>query len=318
MLRAASWGPKGHTGREPTQEELAAASDPVNLERDGEIIEREIICVVPANISPSQVLGLLDDRKIWDMFMEKKEQNTAILNFASVFGEDESTDESMDSSDVAHIRIDPPFSYENCNHKHPFLEAGPVPRTTKFTVTAKLSLEHDNHLSREASNYLQFPDHFFRHYNGYTTIPQLSSIVPVHAIVPQFYGYYKPQAPKESSTDRSNQPYLSPILLLEYCGQPIDPDTMSTEDQEECISMLLRFQHAGWLHESVFPRNFLVQRGKPTEFPPQRQARPEPSFRLIDFGRSKKWTTADEKRKEEAETLCLFEKLLSQMVAALW
>ena len=56
---------------------------------------------------------------------------------------------------------------------------------------------------------------------------------------------------------KADQPsYLSPILLLEHCGEPIDPDELAAEDREECASMLLRFQRAGWLHESVAPRKF--------------------------------------------------------------
>jgi len=184
----------------------------------------------------------------------------------------------------------------------------PVPRTAKFTVVAKLSLEHDQHLSREAINYHKFPEHFFQHYNGYTIISQLHTIVPVNAVVPQFYGYYMPKKDQAGS-----EGYLSPLLLLEHCGAPIDPDELSLEDQEECASLLLRFQRAGWLHESFAPRNFLVQRGKPTEFPLTRECNPEASFRLIDFGRSRKYDNGSEKRAEEVEALRMLTKLNGTM-----
>ena len=135
--------------------------------------------------------------------------------------------------------------------------------------------------------------------------------------MPQFYGHYVSKKDDEAKVKADQPSYLSPILLLEHCGEPIDPDELAAEDQEECASMLLRFQRAGWLYESVAPRNFLVQRGKPTEFPLTRQVKPEPSFRLIDFGRSRKYSTADEKRGEEMETLGMFERLNGKMAVTL-
>ena len=308
MLRAASWGPNGFTGRRPTRAELAEVSDPVNLARDGEIIEREITCVVPPNASPSQIVDMVDDANIWDTLKEQKGVNTVQLQLAAQEEEDESTKDSY----VAVIRIDPPFSYEHqktCTHKARMFQA-PVPRTAKFTVVAKLSIEHDEHLDREAANYHKFPEHFFQHYNGYTIIAQLHTIVPVGAVVPQFYGYYMP---KENQAQDASTGYLSPLLLLEHCGTPIDPDALSVEDQEECASLLLRFQRAGWLHESFAPRNFLVQRGKPTEFPLTRKVNPETSFRLIDFGRSRKYDQVSEKRQEEMDALRMLTKLIYTM-----
>jgi hypothetical protein len=312
LLNAAAWGPNGFTGRHPTKAELADVCDPVNLKRDDEIIEREITCIVPPGAAPSQIVELLDEGGIWDKFrlMKQTESSGKGINAMQLqFTEDEE-DESTKDAYVAVIRIDPPFSYESqktCTHK----SQAPVPRTATFTVVAKLSIEHDHHLVREATNYQKFPEHFFHHYNGYSIIGQLHTIVPTSAIVPQFYGYYTPRKDTEGT---SNQPrYLSPILLLEHCGEPIDPEELSVEDQEECASLLLRFQRAGWLHESFAPRNFLVQLGKPTEFPLVRQIKPEPSFRLIDFGRSRKYENADEKRAEEMEALRMLQKLNGQM-----
>ncbi|KAF8133336.1 hypothetical protein EV363DRAFT_1325980 [Boletus edulis] len=308
MLRACSWGPNGFTGRVPTQADLDAVNDPTNLARDGQIIERNITCVVPPDANPSQILEVLEERNVWDQFMKQTKSNIMEIHF----GRDE------DAPDVPVMRIDPPFSYESqqsqCNHARRTLDGGP-PRTAKFTVVAKLSFENDPHLVREARNYQNFPEHLFHHYNGYTIISQLKAVVPVHAVVPQFYGYY---TPKTEEGGNSGEPsYLSPILLLEHCGEPIEPEKLTIEDQEECASLVLRFQRAGWLHESLAPRNFLVQLGKPTEFP-LTLAKPEPSFRLIDFGRSRKYTTATEKREEEMEALRMFEELEIQMNVTLW
>ena len=311
MSRAASWGPKGYTGRPPTQAELDEVNDPTNPARDGEIIEREITCIVSHDVAPAQTLNRLDERDVWGALMKEKKANSMHVYFT----QDE--DESQKDPHVAIIRIDPSYeNQKNCTHKTDIFNA-PVPRTAKFTVVTKLSLEHDLHLAREASNYQKFPEHFFHHYNGYTIIPQLHTIAPVNAVVPQFYGYYVPKKDHEGKAKADQPSYLSPILLLEHCGEPIDPDELAAEDQEECASMLLRFQRAGWLHESVAPRNFLVQRGKPTEFPLTRQVKPEPSFRLIDFGRSRNYSTVDEKRGVEMETLRMFERLNGKMVVML-
>ncbi|KAG6379323.1 hypothetical protein JVT61DRAFT_11782 [Boletus reticuloceps] len=305
MLRAASWGPDGFTGGQPTKVELDAVHDPPNLARDGEITGTFNIS---SDIAPSRIVEFLDEMTVWDQSM--KRESTLQLHF----GSDEDGDGSADGSYVPVFRIDPPFSYESqkksCTHAAHTLDV-PTPRTAKFTVVAKLSLENDPHLDEEATNYENFPEHFFHHYNGYTLISQLKAIVPVNAVVPQFYGYY---TPKREEEENSGEPsYLSPILLLEHCGKPIEPEELSPEDQEECASLLLRFENAGWLHESVAPRNFLVQLGKPTEFPMTRMVKPEQSFRLIDFGRSRKYTTATEKREEEMRLFEMFESLSLQM-----
>ena len=167
----------------------------------------------------------------------------------------------------------------------------PHPRTAMFQVVAKLSVQHDAHLEREARNYQSFPDHFFQHWNGYNFVRPLHGPVPVHALVPQFYGYYIPKdipVPTASSDeDESDRPYLRPILLLENCGVPVVPSKLSKDDREECVSLLLRFNNADWLHDSVAERNFLVQRGPPTMWPLERTITDQLSFRLIDFGRSR-------------------------------
>ncbi|KAI6012988.1 hypothetical protein EDC04DRAFT_3121312 [Pisolithus marmoratus] len=169
----------------------------------------------------------------------------------------------------------------------------PVPRTSVFQVAAKLSIQHDRHLAREAGNYQEFPEHFFKHWNGYNLIRPIHNPVPLHALVPQFYGYYVPKS--------QPPPYLSPILLLEHCGKPVDPSTLLEDDREECASLWLRFNHAGWLHESIFERNILVQTGLPTQWPIERHIpefgdEPVNSFRLIDFGQSRKIKEASEFR----------------------
>lgn len=100
------------------------------------------------------------------------------------------------------------------------------PSVTTLSVTAKLSIENDSHLAREANNYQNFPDHFFEHWNGFNIIRPLKTPQPIPPLVPQFYGYYVPESSQEKA-------YCSPILLLEGCGKPADPDTLKRA--QKCV-----------------------------------------------------------------------------------
>jgi len=104
------------------------------------------------------------------------------------------------------------------------------PLTTKVQVTAKLSMLRDDHLDREAENYQQFPKNFFEYWSGYNILPPIHDPTPVGPLVPQFYGYYvvkKEDSKQNTSTNRM----LSPILLLEHCGNPINPKQLSIDDK---------------------------------------------------------------------------------------
>src|SRR5882762_2788431 len=96
-------------------------------------------------------------------------------------------------------------------HIQESMQCEKVPLTAKVSAVAKLSMQYDEHLDREAKNYQSFPAHLFEHRNGYNVIPPLHDPVPEGAVVPQFYGYY---VPEKKIGDR----YL---LLLENCGVPI-------------------------------------------------------------------------------------------------
>ncbi|KAI6101879.1 hypothetical protein F5141DRAFT_1008706 [Pisolithus sp. B1] len=171
-----------------------------------------------------------------------------------------------------------------------------IPCTSTFQVAAKLSIRHDSYPSREAQNYQAFPDHLFQHWNGYNLIRPIHNPVPLHAVVPQFYGYYIPieevalstsgkstveidkekttaeaaadtihtdKIPDENTSQSQPPPYLSLILLLEHCSQPVHLSSLSEGDREECASLCLRFDQAGWLHESIALRNVLVSQAYP-------------------------------------------------------
>ncbi|KAI6007492.1 hypothetical protein EDC04DRAFT_2582786 [Pisolithus marmoratus] len=282
-------------------------------------------------------------------------ERITVLQPQSNSGQEHMTPSSTcDSQDVTIFRVycpnirwqTPADPSTRCTH-FLFRTDYPVPRTSVFQVAAKLSIQHDPHLKREAGNYQEFPEHFFKHWNGYNLIRPIHNPVPLHALVPQFYGYYVPvdevalsmpeplsgengvkinKASGETANEKGRPPpYLSPILLLEHCGKPVDPSTLSEDDREECASLCLRFNHAGWLHESIAERNVLVQRGLPTQWPIERHLPefgdgPENSFRLIDFGRSRKIYDASESQLlrlgmgETAEALILGKVLYGEVM----
>ncbi|KAK7691149.1 hypothetical protein QCA50_006252 [Cerrena zonata] len=180
-----------------------------------------------------------------------------------------------------------------CEHLRP---THPHPLTATVRVTAKISRKYDEHLEREARNYQSFPSHFFEHWNGFNLINPLHDPVPVGAVVPQFYGYYKPDDKAVTEFDKNK--YLSPILLLENCGEQVTADELSRDDRNECASLFYRFHSAGWLHQSVYERNVLVKKGSLFEWPIQRSSQ-DRRFRLIDFGRSSKIEIPEAWKKEK-------------------
>ncbi|KAF8799148.1 hypothetical protein BYT27DRAFT_7121604 [Phlegmacium glaucopus] len=199
-----------------------------------------------------------------------------------------------------------------CLERGPYCEhiatsmKGIHPLTAKVKVAAKISIQGDHHLGREAEMYQAFPRHFFEHWSGFNLVKPLKEPTPVCPLVPQFYGHYVPdkdpeESGSESASDSNSQSslpqrrrYLSPILLLENCGSQLDSNLLTLDDQSEAASLVFRFHDAGWFHGSIAKRNILVQRGPLSEFPVirdrNRYARGGHgvgwSFRLIDFGRS--------------------------------
>ncbi|VDB90291.1 unnamed protein product [Peniophora sp. CBMAI 1063] len=158
-----------------------------------------------------------------------------------------------------------------------------IPATARVRVCAKMSIQHDAHLKREAVNYQKFPDWFFEHWSGYNVVRPLHDPTPCGAIVPQFYGYYVPEKPAHGKDD-----YLSPLLLLEHCGKEIEVDELSQDERNEAAALYFHFLDGGWTQGSIAPRNILCQPGPNTASPLERMARRprQRCFRLIDFGRA--------------------------------
>jgi hypothetical protein len=118
-----------------------------------------------------------------------------------------------------------PFYCEHLDDRFAFDH--PISQTARVTVAAKLSIRHDVHLEREARNYTRFPSHFFEDWTGYNYIDKTIGPTPVHAVVPRFYGYYLPE---QEPRDKGKY-YLSPIMLIENCGTPINPKELSQEEK---------------------------------------------------------------------------------------
>ncbi|KAF5326691.1 hypothetical protein D9619_005068 [Psilocybe cf. subviscida] len=204
------------------------------------------------------------------------------------------------------------YSHEPCHKHRP--DATSPPATAEVRVVAKFSKEDDLHLAREAQNYQRFPRYLFEHWSGLIKVPGLRNPVPAGPVVPQFYGYYVPEGEevdahddKQASSDddrrgkpiRFTAPFLSPILLVENCGKPIEPEDYGYDDTQECCSLVYRLRHAGFLHASVAKRNIVAQQGPLCAWPFERMFLPGgdtftnpdggpsgKSFRLIDFGRT--------------------------------
>lgn len=194
---------------------------------------------------------------------------------------------------------------EQSNIASPILDLSCLVPTAKVRVAAKLSKPGDDHLANEAANYQRFPDHLFKHWSGYYLQQRhhFHDPVPCGAVVPQFYGHYLPEI---TSSERHTGRYLSPIVLIEDCGQEIaDPSKMDQDDRMECASLLHRFHDSDWTHGSVFQRNFVCQDGPLDATPLERtmMEKPKKSFRLIDFGRSAENKQAVQTEKAEVHSL---------------
>ncbi|KAF9785305.1 hypothetical protein BJ322DRAFT_989382, partial [Thelephora terrestris] len=202
------------------------------------------------------------------------------------FSRDWSADRFAEDPLTAELSLDPEEVVGVGNHSNVYratltLPKGLSGRTPdgKITVVAKTAFPHSNHralLHNEAKIFGSFPRHFSEEWCGYNMVSPLSWPVPVGPIVPKFYGYYLPTG--------ENRDKLSPILLMEECGNPVDPDILTPDQRTECHSLFLRFHSQGYLHQSTYIRNVVIQPGPLTRHP-QERSMSTPSFRLIDFGR---------------------------------
>ncbi|KAF8905708.1 hypothetical protein CPB85DRAFT_1224568 [Mucidula mucida] len=182
----------------------------------------------------------------------------------------------------------------------------PIPLTARsssgdVTVAAKTPLSDANShrmLRHEAKMYSSaIPSYLTEEWTGYHFVSEAmydgDGVVPVAAVVPKFYGFYVPE-------HWSYRGLLSPIMLLEECGTPIDREELWPKDREVLYSFVVRLQRAGVCHGSFKSANALQQPG-PISAPPPERSLDTPSFRLIDFGRTEKREDVSER---EWRALC--------------
>ncbi|KAI0329808.1 hypothetical protein GY45DRAFT_1324614 [Cubamyces sp. BRFM 1775] len=177
--------------------------------------------------------------------------------------------------------------------------------TGQVTVAAKLAFPHCTAhalLHNEARTYHAFPEHAQQEYCGYNIVPPCHYPVPIGPIVPRFYGFYLPVDKDGNFTDEfalhgkehsrctedgaCRVPWISPILLIEECGEPIKPEGFTADERTECFSLMMRLHELRITQGSFYERNVLVQPG-PLSAPPSMRTLDKPSFRIIDFGRAR-------------------------------
>ena len=96
----------------------------------------------------------------------------------------------------------------------------------KVTVVAKTSFPHSEHRAlfhNEAKIFDSFPKHLSEEWCGYNIVSRLSWPVPIGPVVPKFYGFYMPTGEKKDK--------LSPIMLMEECGTPVNPQKLTPEQK---------------------------------------------------------------------------------------
>jgi len=96
----------------------------------------------------------------------------------------------------------------------------------KVTVVAKTAFPRSEHRApfrNEAKIFGSFQKHLSEEWCGYNMVSPLSWPIPVGPVVPKFYGYYMPIGEMKEK--------LSPIMLMEECGTPVDPLKLTPEQK---------------------------------------------------------------------------------------
>jgi hypothetical protein len=176
---------------------------------------------------------------------------------------------------VAHLELTPDALLGSGHHSYVYRAALTLPppltarsRTGQVHVAAKLAMPHAEArrlLANEARVYARMPRHLQETWSGFNIIcEELEHPFPLGPVAPKFYGWYEPedvpeeQGKKESEPEREGEadsvseeegdeepvpkvvrrPKPSGILLLEECGEPIEPDTFTFNDR--CVLNAIR------------------------------------------------------------------------------
>ncbi|KAH0586924.1 hypothetical protein H2248_005758 [Termitomyces sp. 'cryptogamus'] len=79
--------------------------------------------------------------------------------------------------------------HPTCPHVKPLPK---VPPTVKMRVIGKLSLQYDDHLVHEATNYQKFERHMFEYWSGLNVLPSMHNPVPVGPFSTEVLWFYVP------------------------------------------------------------------------------------------------------------------------------
>ncbi|KAF9038923.1 hypothetical protein BDZ89DRAFT_1156994 [Hymenopellis radicata] len=134
----------------------------------------------------------------------------------------------------------------------------------ELSIMAKLAAGSNltdarNMLECEASMYAtRLPSFLSEDWTGYHYIREAEydgdGILPVSAVVPKFYGYYVPES-------RVDTMLLSPILLFEDCGSPVDIARLKQKERETIFSFWHRLHRLNIAHGSISSYSVMVQPG---------------------------------------------------------
>ncbi|PIL28838.1 hypothetical protein GSI_08883 [Ganoderma sinense ZZ0214-1] len=216
--------------------------------------------------------------------------------------------ERKEKESVAHLYLRKANRFGLGNHSHVYRAPLTLPQpltadspTGQVTVAAKLAYNRcsaHHLLHNEARVYDTLSKDMQEDWCGYNVVPQCRYPVPVGAIAPKFFGYYLPvdadglpmkgYHPECTEERPCDVKWASPILLMEECGNPVEPDKFTLDQRTECFSLILRLHHMDIVQGSFYVRNIMCQPG-PLTLPPAQRSYDTPSFRIIDFGRGKSW-----------------------------
>ncbi|OBZ76030.1 hypothetical protein A0H81_03088 [Grifola frondosa] len=121
----------------------------------------------------------------------------------------------------------------------------------------------DRASDRRSEGRTSFPRHLMEDWSGHNYVPPGRYPVPVGAVVPKFFGYYRPVC-ADGSVARRFHPdcdddskcyvtWASPILLVEECGEPVEPSSFTLDQRSECFSLIFRLHEANFVQNSCYP-----------------------------------------------------------------
>ena len=230
----------GPQAEEETQDKMQVDSSPENPKQDDGQIHRSLQEHIPRQFFPDRLvvtdpagLAFGEGNRHGNARQAGKRKPWVYERLYPSFLRDLSADQFAEDPLTAELYLDPKETVGVGNHSFVYratltLPKGVSARTPdgKVTVVAKTAFPEPGHrylLHNEAKMFGSFPRHFSEEFCGYNMVSPLSWPVPVGPVVPKFYGYYMPTG--------EHKRRLSPILLMEECGIPVDPESLTQEQR---------------------------------------------------------------------------------------